>query len=213
MRLAPLGFVALVAIHVLSPGAFGSILFQLQPARLGVATVSDRAADYDAVRPDVWSHLAFGRGYGSYDHLSYRILDSDMLSRLVDMGVLGRPGAHLHAVLDRGRRATTDHSRHPDWSPPALAVAAAAMAFFVFTFLFDVTSFPHVPYILLALAGLLAVVVRGADEEPPRRPSSARARRPYPAGRCAAARGAAAGRPRSPWPAEAGAEVRRPPGR
>ena len=41
------------------------------------------------------------------------------------------------------------------------------MAFLVLSTLFDVMSFPHVPYILLSLAGLLAVVVRGADEEPP----------------------------------------------
>ena len=40
------------------------------PSRLGVTTVSDRAADYDAVRPDVWTHLLFGRGWGSYDHVT-----------------------------------------------------------------------------------------------------------------------------------------------
>ena len=57
-----------------------------EPSAARGATVSDRAADYDAVRPDVWSHLAFGRGYGSYDHVSYRILDSEMLSRLVEIG-------------------------------------------------------------------------------------------------------------------------------
>jgi hypothetical protein len=50
------------------------------------------------------------------------------------------------------------------WSPPALAVAAAAVAYLVVAFLFDVSSFPHTPYILMTLAGLLAVVVGRADE-------------------------------------------------
>jgi hypothetical protein len=170
VRLAPLGFLSLIAIHGLSPGAFGSILFQLHPDKLGVATVSDRAADYDAVRPDLWSHLAFGRGYGSYDHLSYRILDSEMLSRVVDTGILGALALifMLMAIVFACRR--TINARDPVWSLPMLAVAAAAVAFLVFTFLFDVTSFPHVPYILLSLAGLAAVIVSGEPDPAPARP-------------------------------------------
>ena len=169
LRLAPLGFVAIAAIHALAPGAFGSIVFQLHPSALGVATVSDRAADYDAVRPDVWSHLIFGRGYGTYDHLNYRILDSEMLSRLVDTGVVGVFALvfMIFAIVIAARR--TINARHPEWSAPALAVVSSAVAFLVFTFLFDVTSFPHVPYILLALAGLLAVVLADDADEPPLR--------------------------------------------
>jgi hypothetical protein len=164
LRLAPLAVVSLVVIHALSPGAFGSILFQLHPNRLGVGTVSDRTADYDAVRPDVWSHLLFGRGYGSYDHVSYRILDSEMLARLVDSGVLGvlTYVLMLLSIIAMARRLI--HLRHPLYSGPALAVAAAAVAFFVVSFLFDVSSFPHTPYILLSLAGLLAVLVAHPEE-------------------------------------------------
>ena len=54
-----------------------------------MTTVSDRAADYDAVRPDLWTHLLFGRGWGSYDHVTYRILDSELLHRSLEMGVFG----------------------------------------------------------------------------------------------------------------------------
>ena len=54
-----------------------------------MATTSDRTADYDAVRPDVWTHLLFGRGFGSYNHDTYRILDSEILGRTVETGVLG----------------------------------------------------------------------------------------------------------------------------
>lgn len=181
LKLAPLGVVALGAIHVLSPGALGSILFQLHPNRLDVATVSDRAADYDAVRPDVWSHLIFGRGYGSYDHLSYRILDSDMLSRLVDTGIVGVLSVifMLLSIVIAGRSLIA--RRDPEYSAPTLAVAAAAVAFLVLMFLFDVTSFPHVPYILFAMAALAAVVVADAaePEAPSRRPRHYR--RPVPA--------------------------------
>ena len=177
VRLAPLGFLSLISIHLLSPGAFGSILFQLHPSRLGVATVSDRAADYDAVRPDLWSHLAFGRGYGSYDHLSYRILDSEMLSRVVDTGILGALAVvfMLMAIVFASRKLI--NARDPVWSLPVLAVAAAAVAFLVFAFLFDVTSFPHVPYILLSLAALVAVVVSGEPDPAPAR-AIGRLRRP-----------------------------------
>jgi hypothetical protein len=186
LRLAPLGLLSIVAVHVLSPGALGSILFQLHPSRLDVATVSDRSSDYDAVRPDVWSHLLFGRGYGSYDHLSYRILDSEMLSRLVDVGVLGVLAVVflLLSIVLATRR--TINARDPLWSAPTLAVAAAAVAFLVLAFLFDVTSFPHVPYILFALAGLAAVVV--ADESQAPAPTvGRRLRRPAPAPRRPAA--------------------------
>jgi hypothetical protein len=166
LKLAPLAVVSLFVIHLLSPGAFGSIAFQLNSNRLGVGTVSDRAADYDAVRPDVWTHLAFGRGYGTYDHVSYRILDSEMLGRLVESGVLGVASYVLmiFAIILAARPLI--RSRHPDWGAPALAVAAAAIAFLVVSFLFDVMSFPHVPYILLSLAGLLAVIIARPDEAP-----------------------------------------------
>ena len=69
LKLAPLGLVLVVFVHVLAPGAIGSTTDQFDPSRLGVATVSDRAADYDAVRPDIWTHAIFGRGWGTYDHV------------------------------------------------------------------------------------------------------------------------------------------------
>jgi hypothetical protein len=62
-------------------------------------------------------------------------------------------------------------ARGPDDSRVALAAAATAVAFFVVSTLFDVMSFPHCPYILLWMAGLLAVTVSQPSEEPD--PSSA----------------------------------------
>jgi hypothetical protein len=167
VRLAPLAVVVLVSIHLLSPGAFGAIISQLHPHRLGdVSTVSDRTSDYDAVRPDVWTHLAFGRGYGSYEHQTYRVLDMEMLSQLVQVGVVGLTAyiMMILSVLFTARKPI--RARTPVDSRVALAAAATAVAFFIVSTLFDVMSFPHCPYILLWMAGLLAVTVSPSSEEP-----------------------------------------------
>ncbi len=181
LKLAPLGVLALGAIHTLSPGALGAIVFQLKPSRLGVSTVSDRASDYDAVRPDVWTHLFLGRGYGTYDHNAYRVLDSEVLGRLVDTGVLGLLALFLMLLFIVFAARATIRSKHPVWSAPALAIAAAAVAFLVLSFLFDITSFPHDPYILMSLAGFLAVLV-SHDEGEGRgwEPATRRRDRPLP---------------------------------
>ena len=65
IKLAPLGVVLVLVIQLLSPGALSGVAGQLEAGRLGVNTVSDRTADYDAIRPDVWTHPFVGRGYGS----------------------------------------------------------------------------------------------------------------------------------------------------
>ena len=84
--------VALVGVHAL-PQRARLDREQMAPGQLGVATVGDRASDYDAVRPghagrqprlrarlrDLRARLAD----------SYRILDSDMLKRVVEMGLVG----------------------------------------------------------------------------------------------------------------------------
>ena len=140
-----------------------------------MGTVSDRASDYDAIRPDVWSHLPFGLGYGSYDHVVYRVLDSEMLNRLVDTGVVGVVSFVLMLVTIVLAARGPIRSRDPDWGGPALAIACAAVAYLVLAFLFDVSSFPHTPYILMSLAGLLAVRAKQGDERVVRkRPEHAR---------------------------------------
>jgi hypothetical protein len=163
LKLAPLAVVVLLVVHLLSPGALGSVAFQLDSNRLGAATVSDRASDYDAVRPDLWTHMAFGRGYGTYEHAAYRVLDSEVLNRVLEVGVIGL-GAYIFMVLSVvGAARVTIRSRHRTRSPVALSVAAAAVGFLTLSTLFDIMSFPHVPYIFLYLAGLLAVVVKQPD--------------------------------------------------
>ena len=163
LRLAPLGLVIVLAIPALAPNALGSIVDQFAPNRLGVSTVSDRVSDYDAVRPDLLSHLAFGRGYGSYDHTVYRVLDNDLLMRVVETGLVGLAAYLLMLWLSIAAAVPIIRRRGPSRAPPALAIAAATGAFLVLSALFDIMSFPHGPYILMIMLGFLAVIV--ADEE------------------------------------------------
>jgi hypothetical protein len=165
LKLSPLGLVSLVAIHFLSPGAFGSVFLQLNGKNLNVDTVNDRTADYDAVRPDLWSHMAFGRGFGSYDHTSYRILDSEILTRLVEMGIVGLVFYFLMFVSIVAVARGTIRSRHPEWAPVALIGAAAAVGFATLSALYDVLTFPHAPYLVLVLAAIVAVAVKPPPEE------------------------------------------------
>ena len=161
LRLAPLGLVLVAVITVISPGAIGSTVSQFTRSdRSTVPTVSDRASDYDAVRPDVWSHLAFGRGWGSYNHQSYRILDSEILHRTLEMGVLGLLSFLIVALAVVFSARRTIAGRDPTWAPPALIGATAAIGFLVTATLYDVMSFPHGPYIFLYMAGLVAVAIR-----------------------------------------------------
>lgn len=158
IRLAPLGIVLVLLVQLLSPGALSAVAGQLDRDRLGVTTVSDRTADYDAIRPDVWSHLAFGRGYGSYEHTSYRILDMELLRQLIEVGIVGLLAYLMLIVAVVAVAVGPIHARRSDDSPVALAVAAAAVSFLVVSTLFDVMSFPHVPYVFLWMAALLSVM-------------------------------------------------------
>src|SRR5262249_29209573 len=89
----------------------------------------------------------------------YRVLDSEMLGRLIDVGIIGLLALVVMIACIITAAAPAIRARHPVWSPYALAVAGAAAAYFVLCFLFDVSSFPHTPYILMSMAGLLAVIV------------------------------------------------------
>lgn len=159
LKLSPLALAVVASLPVLAPGAVGMTATQFEPSRLGVATVSDRTADYDAIRPDVWAHFLFGKGWGSYDPVSYRILDSEILHRLVEMGVVGLLSFLGMVVAVVWTARITIASRDPVWSPPALVGTAAAMSFATMATLFDELAFPHDVYIFLYMAGLVAVVV------------------------------------------------------
>ncbi len=161
LRLAPLAIVALLVLPLTSFSAFGSIADQFNSDKLGVPTVGDRVSDYDAVRPDILSHPALGRGFGSYEHTSgpteARILDSDLLLRTVETGIIGLLAFLLMIVTVIAVAVAQVRARGPRGAPVAIVVAAAAAAFLLLTALFDEWSFPHAPYLFMTLAGLLAV--------------------------------------------------------
>src|SRR3954453_18863077 len=99
-----------IVLPDLAPSAVGIPAKQFEPSRLGVSTVSDRSSDYDAVRPDVWSHLLLGKGWGRYGPVSYRTRASELLHRLVEMGVLGLLAyvGMMVAVVWTARRTIND---------------------------------------------------------------------------------------------------------
>jgi hypothetical protein len=167
LRLAPLGMVTLIIVSTLAPGAIGSTLGQFTRSDAAkLPTVSDRTSDYDAIRPDVWSHILLGRGWGSYNHESYRILDSEILLRTIEGGVLGLLMFFVVGitVIAASRRAIA--ARDPTTAPIALVGALVAVAFLVAAFLFDELSFPHATYIFLYMVGLGTVVLPRSGETP-----------------------------------------------
>jgi hypothetical protein len=170
LKMAPVALLLLIVVLIVSPGTVEPVIKQFSSSALGgnaPSTTSDREARYDAIRPDVWTHLALGRGYGSYQPLGHRIMDSEVLLRLIEMGVLGL-AAFIWlglSVVATARKAI--NSRDPSRAPPALAGVAAAAVFVVVGALFDSISFPQVPYIFLCLAAYVAVAVKPPDEHSP----------------------------------------------
>ena len=169
LSLAPFGLVIVLMVAALSPSAVHGVVGQFtRPDASKVATVSDRTADYDAIRPDLWTNLVLGRGFGSYNHDSYRILDSEILSRLVETGVLGLLAFVLIAISVIVVARKTVSRRHPRWAPAALCGVSAAVCMLVLATLYDVMAYPHGPYVFLYIAGLaVAVVAPGIGGPPP----------------------------------------------
>jgi hypothetical protein len=189
LSLAPLALVVAVVVSLLSPGAVHMTISQfIEPGSANATTTRDRVSDYDAIRPDMWTHLLFGRGFGSYDHDSYRVLDSEVLGRVVETGVVGLLAFLLIgvAVVFVARRTIAD--RASPYAGPALIGAAAGVCFVVVSTLFDVLAYPHVTYIFLYIAGLTAVVAQRPPVAPAPPPGPGHAGRRHAPARKSAAR-------------------------
>jgi hypothetical protein len=160
LKLAPVGLVIMVMIPAVSPGAIHGVISQFtRSGSTTVATVSDRTSDYDAVRPDLWSHLLIGRGYGSFDPATFRILDSEILSPLVEVGVLGLTAylmIGVSLVLACRKLAT---QRDPLWSPVAIVGVSAGVCVLICSMLYDFLGFPHGTVVFLYIAGLITAVI------------------------------------------------------
>jgi len=172
-RLIPVGLVLGVLVGLAAPGAIQSIVDQLSPSKFGnVRSTQDRTADYDGVAPDVTRHVLLGRGYESYDHTKYRILDNAYLGLLVGVGVVGLLAylAILATTMSAAHR--TIRSGDPPLSGTALAASASVAVVAVATLLFDVLSRPHVAYLFFFIAGLIAAMrAQGTLAAPTRNPN------------------------------------------
>ena len=168
-----LAVVLFVIVHFLSPGALGSVVSQLEPGHINSAlTTTDRTARYDAVTPDLLRHPLLGRGYESYDPHKYRILDNQYLDLLITVGAIGTILYILvfGAMISAARPLVRDRSGHdPRRSSLALAAIATVASVAIGSALFDVLSFPHVPYMLFFVAAMILAL-----REPSPAPEAAR---------------------------------------
>jgi hypothetical protein len=175
-KLAPLVVALAVGAIALSPQTLGHVVSQFTSANATkTATVSARTSNFDAVRPDLWSHLLFGRGEGSYAVPTDRVVDSDILLPLVETGVLGLATFFLIPIslFSLARRKASDLSDAS--SSAALVGVAAATTLLCLATLYSFMSLPHGPDVFMYLAGLTVVAV-GSDGEPPGVPHPRRRR-------------------------------------
>jgi hypothetical protein len=147
----------------MAPGAGGQVKSQLSSFTERQST-KGRTADYEAVVPDLLAHRTLGRGFGTYSHERYRLLDNEYLAVIIGTGLVGL-AAYLAMMLGVVLVAMRPiRSRDPLRAPPALGAAAAAVAFGIASALFDVLAFPQAPYLFFFVAAL-AVVAASPREE------------------------------------------------
>jgi O-antigen ligase len=173
MRLAPMGLALLALVPIMSPGALGSIKGQLMPGRVSTDnSTTGRTSDYRAVMPDLRTKPALGRGYGSYDPHTYRVLDNQYLGLAVESGFIGVAAFLILLATTIGVAYRPIRSNDPVRGPPALAAAAAAFGIAVAAALFDLLGYPQVPYLFFFLAGLTVVCAHGSKRRGPARPAA-----------------------------------------
>jgi hypothetical protein len=166
LRLAPLVLVLGVGALAASPNTLGHVVSQFTAANATqVQTVDARTANFDAVRPDLWSHLLFGRGQGAYAPPTDRIVDSDIILPLVETGVFGLATFLLipFSLISLARKSAYEHDA--TYSTPAVVGVSVAVAFLCLVNLYSFMSLPHGPDVFMYLAGLV-VAVGGPGAEP-----------------------------------------------
>ncbi|HTZ85134.1 MAG TPA: O-antigen ligase family protein [Solirubrobacteraceae bacterium] len=160
-------------VHFTSPGALGSVINQLEPGHVNSAlTTTDRTARYDAVTPDLLRHPLIGRGYESYDPQKYRILDNQYLDLLITVGAIGTLLylTIFAAMISAARPLIRDRSGHdPRRASLALAATVTVIAVAIGSALFDVLSFPHVPYLLFFVAAMIVALREASPAAEPAR--------------------------------------------
>ncbi|HEY6758592.1 MAG TPA: O-antigen ligase family protein [Baekduia sp.] len=160
-RLLPVGAFLVVFVNVLAPGMLWSLYFQLSHVG-AVKSTQARSADYDAVWSDVTSHLLVGRGFKTFDPHVYRILDNEYLGLLIGVGLIGVVAflGIFAAIASSAHRTIKSDDRVR--RRYALAISAVVISAAFASFLFDMLSFPHVPYLIFLLGGMV-LALRNTD--------------------------------------------------
>ena len=159
VRLLPIACVLFVLVHILASGAITGVIAELTGSKLTSAgTTVHRTDGYDAIRPLVWAHPAFGQGYGSYNANVLRILDSQVLMSLVETGIVGLLAYFAMMLTTFGSARTVFRNRSSDSAWLGLTLGCSAIVFFTSSFLFDTMSFPHGPYLFLTFAAFVSVL-------------------------------------------------------
>jgi len=166
VALAPLAVILAIVVTAIAPAAIGTVVDQFRNGFFENGSTEARTSDYAALEPDVTAHPLLGRGYGSLDPIradSYRILDNEYLGQVFQVGFIG-VAAYLVMI---GAAVAIAHpvarSRDPTRSSYALAAAAGCAVFAAVSALFDVLSFPQVPYMFFFLAGMITVAASGGS--------------------------------------------------
>ena len=166
LALAPLAVILVIAVAAIAPAAIGTVVDQFSNGFFENGSTEARTSDYAALEPDITAHPLLGRGYGSLDPIradSYRILDNEYLGQVFQVGFIGLAAYLLMIGATLAIAHPVARSRDPTRSSYALAAAAGCAVFGVVTALFDVLSFPQVPYMFFFLAGMITVAAsRGA---------------------------------------------------
>ncbi len=175
LSLAPLVLIFVIVLVAASPASLRNVISQFTASNAGqVATVSSRTVNFDAIRPDLWTHLLFGRGQGTYAPPTDRIIDSDILLPLVETGVLGLLTFLLIPVSVIVVARKTASARESRSSPTALCGVAGAACVLVAATLYSMMSLPHGPDVFMYIIGL-AVVAVGPEDVPLAAPRVGRA--------------------------------------
>ena len=187
---APLALLVVIVLAVTSPAVVREVISQYTSVHATqTPTVDSRVANYDAIRPDLWSHLLLGRGQGTYAPPTDRIIDSEVTLRLVETGVLGLATFLLIplCLMAVSRRAAAGRDLLD--SMPAVCGAVAGVVFIVASLLYSVMTMPHAPDVFLYVAGLAVVSVGPAETVPRRRHAGSGRAHERPAGVRAPRRG------------------------
>jgi O-antigen ligase len=155
LSLVPWALAAAVVALVISGGEISAIS-QLTGGG-DKASTEGRTADYEAVVPDLLSHPAIGRGYGTHNsiqHDTYRIFDNGYLDLVYEVGLLGLLAWLAMVLLPVFQARYAARSNNPLRGPPALAASAGLLAFGMAAALYDVLSFPQAPYLFVFLAAM-----------------------------------------------------------